>query len=63
MEVWNAGSWIGIDCGCMFPEEGDIWSGAYGRLACLRLDDMMVFYSEETYPEEDEENEQETDSP
>ena len=62
MEVWNAGSWIGIDCGCMYPEEGDLWSGANGRLACLRLDDMMVFYSEENYPEEDNEDEQEAES-
>ena len=28
---------------------------AYGRLACLRLDDMKVFYSEEDIPEEVEE--------
>lgn len=38
---------IGIDCGCMLPEKGDPWSGALGRLSCLRLDDMQVFYSEE----------------
>lgn len=57
MEVWNAGSWIGIDCGCMFPEGGDPWSGAHGRLACLRLDDMMVYYSEENYPDEGEDDE------
>ena len=46
----------------MYPEEGDLWSGANGRLACLRLDDMMVFYSEENYPEEDNEDEQEAES-
>ena len=62
MEVWNAGSWIGIDCGCMLPETGDAWSGAYGRLACLRLDDMTVFYSEENYPEEESEDGQEPES-
>jgi len=45
MEIWNAGNWIGIDCGCMFPKDGDPWSGVQGRLACLRLDDMQVFYS------------------
>lgn len=62
MEVWNAGSWIGIDCGCMYPDEGDPWSGVYGRLACLRLDDMMIFYSEENYPEEDDEDDQAIES-
>ena len=37
---------IGIDCGSGFPKsqfEGE----TIGRLACLRLDDMKVFYSEE----------------
>ena len=52
MTVWDVGYWIGIDCGCMFPERGDPWSGAAGRLACLRLDDMKVFYSDEPYAEE-----------
>ena len=47
MAIWDAKSWIGIDCGCMLPEKGDPWSGALGRLSCLRLDDMRVFYSEE----------------
>ena len=30
---------IGIDCGCAYED--------YGRLACLRLDDMREFYSED----------------
>lgn len=47
MAIWDSGSWIGIDCGCMLPETGDPRSGLHGRLACLRLDDMQVFYSEE----------------
>ena len=47
MAVWDAPGWIGIDCGCMLPETGDPRSGLRGRLACLRLDDMRVFYSEE----------------
>lgn len=47
MAIWDAESWIGIDCGGMLPETGDPWSGLRGRLACLRLDDMRVFYSEE----------------
>lgn len=47
MAIWDVKSWIGIDCGCMLPDMGDPWSGVLGRLACLRLDDMQVFYSEE----------------
>ncbi len=39
--------WIGIDCGCSYPEGGAIFTGTVGRLACLRLDDMKEFYSEE----------------
>ena len=31
MAIWDAKSWIGIDCGCMLPEKGDPWSGALGR--------------------------------
>lgn len=47
MSVWTTESWIGIDCGCMLPETGDPRTGLHGRLACLRLDDRKVFYSEE----------------
>ena len=36
-EIWNDDRAIGIDCGCGYEQ---------GRLACLRLDDMKVFYSE-----------------
>ncbi len=42
MELWYGDRWIGIDCGSGYPENG------LGRLACLRLDDGKVFYSEET---------------
>ena len=38
LEIWYGTNCIGIDCGCAYP---------YGRLACLRLDDMRVFYSED----------------
>lgn len=41
MEIWYADGMIGIDCGSGYPEDG------FGRLACLRLDDGKVFYSEE----------------
>ncbi|MBQ6944321.1 MAG: serine/threonine protein phosphatase [Ruminococcus sp.] len=36
-EIWKDERAIGIDCGCGYEQ---------GRLACLRLDDMKVFYSE-----------------
>jgi serine/threonine protein phosphatase 1 len=41
MEILRMPKLIGIDCGSGFPEEG------HGRLACLRLDDGKVFYSQE----------------
>ena len=40
MEIWHGPGMIGIDCGCGYPE------GSGGRLACLRLEDGKVFYSE-----------------
>lgn len=36
--IWSCGEAIGIDCGSGYAD---------GRLCCLRLDDMTVFYSEE----------------
>lgn len=45
MEIWMGDHRIGIDCGSGYPEEGP--DSKYGRLACLRLDDGKVFYSEE----------------
>ena len=44
MEIWQSGNRIGIDCGCGYPE-----GSPEGRLACLRLDDGKVFYSEEPH--------------
>ncbi len=37
LSIWRDERAAGIDCGCGYHE---------GRLACLRLDDMKVFYSE-----------------
>ena len=48
MEVWKQENRIGIDCGSGYPEGPENSLSAYGRLACLRLDDGKVFYSEET---------------
>lgn len=45
MEIFYGNRMIGIDCGSGYPEEGE--KSKYGRLACLRLDDGKVFYSEE----------------
>lgn len=47
MEVWFSDRRIGIDCGSGYPEDKDDPDSKYGRLACLRLDDGKVFYSEE----------------
>lgn len=58
LEIWHSrgGDQIGIDCGCGYPPaEEQISHPVYGRLACLRLDDMKVFYSEEEIPEKVEE--------
>ena len=46
MEVWSDGSRIGIDCGSGYPEDPAEPISKYGRLACLRLDDGKIFYSE-----------------
>ena len=45
MELWYGPGTIGIDCGSGYPEDGE--KGKLGRLACLRLEDRKVFYSEE----------------
>lgn len=38
LEIWTNGEAIGIDCGCGYFD---------GRLACIRLEDMKVFYSKD----------------
>ena len=43
MEVWHGENRIGIDCGCGYPDQGP--DSEYGRLACLRLEDGEIFYS------------------
>lgn len=47
MEIWVRDHRIGIDCGSGYPEAEEDPDSKYGRLACLRLDDGKVFYSEE----------------
>ena len=44
-EVWQRPDRIGIDCGAGYAADRDPYCAC--RLACIRLDDMKVFYSEE----------------
>lgn len=46
LEIWQGENAIGIDCGCGFPKS-QFKGETIGRLACIRLDDMKVFYSKE----------------
>ncbi|MBR4636991.1 MAG: metallophosphoesterase [Clostridia bacterium] len=55
LRVFFAERMIGIDCGCCFPGPPPEDEELYGRLACLRLDDMKVFYSEEINTEKTKE--------
>ena len=53
LRIWHGNRQIGIDCGSGYPETPDIWGRQfYGRLSCLRLDDMREYYSEEQYEED-----------
>ena len=50
LSIWHNrdGDKIGIDCGGGYPPpDPDDRFGFYGRLACLRLDDMKEFYSDD----------------
>ena len=44
LEVWFGKNIIGIDCGSGLPEI-DFMDHFKGRLACIRLDDMKIYYS------------------
>ncbi len=48
MSILHGDHRICIDCGSGYPDKYDRRYGAMGRLACLRLDDLKEFYSEET---------------
>jgi hypothetical protein len=45
-QIYQWEGMIGIDCGSGYPEDPAHEESRYGRLACLRLDDGQVFYSE-----------------
>jgi len=47
LRIFYEDGWIGIDCGCSYRETGEPGIRRFGRLACLRLEDMKEFYSEE----------------
>ena len=44
LSVWFGDNCIGIDCGSGYRE--GLYNGKQGRLACLRLEDGKIFYSE-----------------
>ena len=47
LRICIRGRRIGIDCGAGFPADAHAYGLPNGRLACLRLDDMREFYSED----------------
>ena len=49
LTIWQnrRGTAIGIDCGSGFDDDISDANPVQGRLACLRLDDMKEFYSQE----------------
>ena len=53
MQIFHGEKRIGIDCGSGFPVNAPNYGLPHGRLACLRLDDMKEFYSEEFLDDED----------
>ena len=55
LEICKFKNAIGIDCGCGYPKSS-FYGEAMGRLACVRLNDMKVFYSEEEGVENDKKN-------
>lgn len=53
MKIYYGMNVIGIDCGSGYPEPEEGYR-PQGRLACLRLDDMKEFYSDESVEGDDE---------
>lgn len=47
LRVYFGDRLIGIDCGSGYPDQPEDEFAPQGNLACLRLDDMQVFYSQE----------------
>ena len=57
MSIWYGDHRICIDCGSGYPDTFDPEYGAMGRLACLRLDDLKEFYSDERFQQKEVETE------
>lgn len=55
MRIFHGEKRIGIDCGSGFPVNAPDYALPHGRLACLRLDDLKEFYSEEFLDPDDTE--------
>lgn len=55
MHIYYGDKRIGIDCGSGLPINAPNYGLPHGRLACLRLDDMKEFYSEEFLDPDDTE--------
>lgn len=55
MRIFHGEKRIDIDCGSGIPVNAPKYGMPHGRLACLRLDDMKEFYSEEFLDDEDTE--------
>lgn len=45
LRIWHGPRAIGLDCGC--GSDAGAWLPDRGRLACLRLDDMKEYYSDD----------------
>ncbi len=48
LRVYFGEKLIGMDCGSGYPDRPEDEFDPQGNLACLRLDDLQVFYSEES---------------
>lgn len=55
LAIWYDTNRIGMDCGSGFPDTPQEDFPIQGRLACLRLDDMKEFYSEEVMNKDERE--------
>ncbi len=47
LRVYFGDGYIDIDCGSGYPDQPEDEFAPQGNLACLRLDDLQVFYSDE----------------
>ena len=50
LQIFFGDGYIDIDCGSGYPDQPEDEFDPQGNLACLRLDDLKVFYSDEETP-------------